>query len=109
MDKVPKIIVSIIIALGLFLAGWFAHAWKNREEVPRQVKKAISVLNENHKKALKALKDDYEEQLKKKNEIIADLQQIIERLLKLFETIPGSAASKVVDNLVTNREKLNNL
>ena len=109
MDKVPKIIVSIIIALGLFLSGWFAHAWKNREEVPRQVKKAISALSENHKKSLKALKDDYEEQLKEKNEIIADLQQIIERLLKLFETIPGSAASKVVNNLVTNREKLNNL
>lgn len=106
MDKVIKIILSILVALCAFLAGWFAHAWKNRKEVPKEVKKAISELNREHKKALKSIRDSYEEKLKKKEEIIKSLEQIIDRLLKLFETIPGNSSEKVISNLTTNKDKL---
>ena len=109
MNKVIKIIFSILAALALFLTGWVAHAWKNRGEVTKEVKKAIGDLNKEHKKALEALKDKYEEQLKKKDEIIENLQKIIDRLLILFKKIPGSNAAKVVNNLTTNRERLHKL
>ncbi len=106
MDKVIKIILSILLALLTFLAGWLAHAWKNRDKVAKEVKKAISDINEQHKKALKSLKDDYENKLKKKNEIISELKKIIERLIKLFESTEGPGVAKVMKNLNTNKEKL---
>lgn len=106
MDKVIKIILSILLALLSFLAGWLAHAWKNHNKVAKEVKKAISDLNEQHKKALKSLKDDYENKLKKKNEIISELIKIIERLIKLFESTEGPGVAKVMKTLNTNKEKL---
>ena len=109
MDKVIKIILSILLALLAFLAGWFAHAWKNRDKVAKEVKKANSDINEQHKKALKSLKDDYEKKLKKKNEIISELNKIIERLIKLLESTEGPGVAKVMKNLNTNREKLHRL
>ena len=109
MDKVIKIILSILLALLAFLAGWFAHAWKNRDKVAKEVKKEISDINEQHKKALKSLKDDYEKKLKKKNEIISELNKIIERLIKLLESTEGPGVAKVMKNLNTNREKLHRL
>lgn len=45
MDKVIKIILSIIGALLVFLVGWFFHAWENRGEVEKEVNKAIKELN----------------------------------------------------------------
>lgn len=106
MDKVIKIILSILAALCAFFVGWFAHAWKNRKEVSKEVKKAISELNREHKEALKSIRDSYEEKLKKKEEIIKNLEQIIDRLLKLFESIPGKSSERVISNLTTNKEKL---
>lgn len=109
MDKVIKIILSILWALLAFLAGWLAHAWKNRDKVTKEVKKAISDINEQHKKALKSLQADYEKKLKKKNEIISELKKIIERLITLFESIEGPGVDKVMKNLNTNKEKLHRL
>lgn len=106
MDKVIKIILSILAALCAFFVGWFAHAWKNRKEVSKEVKKTISELNREHKEALKSIRDSYEEKLKKKEEIIKNLEQIIDRLLKLFESIPGKSSERVISNLTTNKEKL---
>ena len=106
MDKVIKIILSILGALLFFLLGWFAHVWKNREMVAKEVKKAISDINGQHKKALESLKDDYEEKLKKKNEIVSELKIIIERLIKLFESVEGPGVAKVMKNLSINKEKL---
>lgn len=109
MNKVIKIILSILLALLAFLAGWFAHAWKNRNKVAKEVKKAIAAVNEQHKKALKALKDDYDEQLKKKDEIISDLINIIERLKKYIKAIEGPGVARLEKNLNENYEKLNKL
>lgn len=110
MDKVIKITFSILAALLMFLAGWLAHAWKNRNEVTKEVKKAIIDVNEQHKKALHSLKDDYEKRLKKKNEIISELKKIIDRLIKLFESIEeGPGVIKVINTLRTNQEKLRSL
>ena len=41
MSNVIKIILSLLAALAVFLAGWFSHAWKNRNQVKKEVKKAI--------------------------------------------------------------------
>lgn len=109
MDKVIKIILSILGALLFFLLGWFAHVWKNREMVAKEVKKAISDINGQHKKALESLKDDYEEKLKKKNEIVSELKIIIERLIKYIKTIEAPGVARLEKNLNENYEKLNKL
>lgn len=106
MDKVIKIILSILTALLIFLAGWLSKVWKDRNKVAKEVKKAISDINEQHKKAIKSVKDDYETKLKKKDEIISELKKIIERLIKLFESTEGPGVAKVMKDLNTNKEKL---
>ena len=112
MNNIIKIIFSIIGALVMFLLGWLANAWNNRGKVAKEVKEAITDLNEEHKKALKALKASYEEKLKKKNEIIADLKKIIERLIALFEPLQKDnvhGANRVMKVILKNKEKLNQL
>lgn len=109
MDKIIKIILSILAALLMFLAGWLAHAWKNRGKVTTEVKKAIVDLNKQHKKALEALKKDYDEKLKAKDKIIAELKNIIDRLIKLFESTEGPGVARVIRNLQINKEKLHKL
>lgn len=110
MDKVIKITLSILAALVMFLVGWFAHAWENRNKVSKEVKKAIIDINEQHKKALHSLKDDYEKKLKKKDEIISELKKIIDRLIKFFESIgEGPGVVKVINTLKANQEKLRSL
>jgi len=112
MSNVIKVILSLLAALTLFLAGWFAHAWKNRGQVSKEVEKAISDLNKQHKKALQAMKDEYEEKLKKKNEIIRRLTEIIDRLLQVLLPLQGTGAHGVdslISKLNLNREKLRNI
>ena len=109
MNNIIKIILSILAALTLFLAGWFSHAWKNRDQVSTEVKKAIEALNQEHKKALEAIKRDYKDKLEDKNDIINNLNLIINRLIKVFDTIEGAAAVRVVKNLKQNQEKLHRL
>lgn len=109
MDKIIKIILSILVALLMFLAGWFAHAWKNRGKVASEVKKAITDLNRQHKKALEALRKDYDKKIEEKNKIIDNLKAIIDRLIKLFESTEGPGVEKVIRNLQINREKLHRL
>ena len=59
MDKVIKIILNILAALIIFLLGVVVSVWKNRDKVSTEVKKAIADVNEQHKKALKALKENF--------------------------------------------------
>lgn len=109
MDKIFKIILSIGGALLMFLAGWSLHAWKNRDKVAKAVKKAITDLNKLHEEALEALKKDYDEKLKAKDKIITELKNIIDRLIKLFESAEGLGVETVIRNLKMNKEKLNGL
>lgn len=109
MGNVIKIIISILGALTMFLAGWFLHAWKNRKAIAKEVKKTIADVNKEHKKALEALKLDYEKKLKKKDEIIADLHSIIDCLLNVLLPLQSSNAfgvDKLINNLNKNKEKL---
>lgn len=109
MNKVVKIILSILLALTSFLAGWFVHAWKNRGHVEKEVKKAISDVNKLHKQAIMAIKDDYEKKLKKKDEIIKKLQGIIDRLLQVLQPLQGTGAygvDSLISKLNLNKEKL---
>ena len=50
------------------------------------------------------LKDEYDAKLRKKEEIISSLQSIIDRLIKLFESMEGNAAAKVMNNLTKTRK-----
>jgi hypothetical protein len=109
MDKIIKIILSILAILLMFLAGWFAHAWKNRGKVTTEVKEAITELNKQHKKVLEALKKDYDKKIEEKNKIIANLEAIIDRLIKFFESTEGPGVEKVIRNLQINKEKLHRL
>jgi hypothetical protein len=45
MSNILKIIFSLIGSLCIFLAGWFSHAWKNRGNTAKEVKKTIVDLN----------------------------------------------------------------
>jgi len=109
MDKIIKIILSIIGALLMFLAGWVSKAWTDRGHVRNEVKKAISDLNQEHKKALESLKSDYENRIKQKNEIIKKLNEIIDRLFNVLKPLQKdgySDVNRVVDNLNKNKRKL---
>ena len=81
MNKVIKIILSTFLALIIFLAGWFGHAMIKRNKTAKEVKKAIGDLNEQHKKDLNSLQDDYEKKLKKKDGIISELKKLLIGLL----------------------------
>lgn len=112
MSNLLKIILSLIWGLVLFLAGWFSHAWKNRGNVTKEVKKTIVDLNEERKKAEKAIRDSYEEKLKKKEEIIKSLYKIIERLIDLFEPLQKDkayGAERVLNNIKKNKDRLDKI
>ena len=112
MSNIVKIILSLLAALSIFLAGWLAHAWKNRYQIEKEVKKAISDINKQHKIALEEMKKEYEERLEKKDEIIRNLQGIIERLLRLLQPLQGTGAfgvDSLIANLNSNKEKLKNV
>lgn len=109
MDKVIKIILSILAALLLFLLGVVFGGREKREKVSKDVKKAISDVNKQHKKALAALRDECEEKLKKKNEIISDLKKTIECLKIHLESVEEPGVARLVKNLNDNQEMLNKL
>lgn len=109
MGKILNIIISLIGALFLFLAGWFAHAWKNRGNIAKEVKRTIVDLNKERKKAEKAIRKSYEVKLKQKEEIINSLYKIIERLIGLFEPLQKEnvfGANRVMNNIKKNKERL---
>ena len=112
MGKILNIIFSLIGALLLFLAGWFAHAWKNRGNIAKEVKKTIVDLNEERKKAEKAIRDSYEEKLRKKDEIIESLYKIIDRLMNIFEPLQKEkayGAERVLNNIKKNKKRLDKI
>lgn len=85
MNKVIKIILSTFLALIIFLAGWFGHAMiKSQQKQQKKSKKPLGDLNEQHKKDLNSLQDDYEKKLKKKDGIISELKKIIDRLTQFL-------------------------
>lgn len=81
MNQIAKICFSILTALAIFLAGWIGGNWNKKKAVSEAVKKAISETSKVQKKALERTKAEYEEKLRKKDELIAKLREIIERLL----------------------------
>ena len=112
MDKIIKIIYAILAALAAFLVGWFAHAWKNRKQITTEVKKTIADLNREHEKALEAMKESYIDKLKKKDEIIRNLQDIIDRLLGKLKPLQGTGAYGVdllISKLNSHKNQLKNL
>ena len=112
MNNIVKIILSLILALVIFLAGWFAHAWKNRGKVAKEAKEALLEVNKLHKQAIMAIKDDYEKKLKKKDEIINKLLGIIDRLLQVLQPLQGTGAygvDSLISKLNLNKEKLHSI
>ncbi|MDE5739519.1 MAG: hypothetical protein K2H92_04300 [Bacteroidaceae bacterium] len=81
MNQIAKICFTILAALAIFLAGWIAGNWNTRNAVSGAVKKAISETTKVQKKALEKTKAEYEDKLRKKDELVVKLKEIIERLL----------------------------
>lgn len=81
MAQIGKICLIILAALTIFLAGWIAGNWNKKKEITKAVKKAISDTQKVHGEVLKNIKADYEEKLRKKDDIIQRLMDIINRLL----------------------------
>ena len=70
---------------------------------------ALTLEIDAHGAEMKSLKDNYDEKLKKKDEIIADLKKIVDRLIKLFESTEGKGVERVIHNLRINQEKLRSI
>lgn len=112
MDKVIKIILQLLAALALFLCGWLAHSWKNRGQVKNEVEKAIKEMNEEHERALKALKREFNERINEKDEIIRRLKNIIDRLLRQIQPLQGTGAygvDSLICKLNSSKDELNKL
>lgn len=110
MSNVVKIILAILAVLTSFLAGWFASEYKNRKKVAEAVKKTIEEMNKAHAVALESLKDQYEEQLKKKDRIIHQLQDIIQRLLiELNPFSDNETVSELISKINATKVKLGQL
>ena len=114
MNQIAKICFQILAALAIFLAGWIAGNWKKKKAISDAVKKAISETSKVQKRALEKTGSEYEDKLRKKDELIAKLKDIIEQLLVQLRAkdITGfSAAStkggaKLADTLNAQLNKL---
>ena len=73
MDKVIKIILQIMAALVIFILGWFGGTFFMRRNTKKECNEAIEHLQEEHRKALKAQKQNYDTKLDEKNKIIKRL------------------------------------
>lgn len=110
MSNVVKIILAILAALTAFLAGWFTSEYKNRKKVAEAVKNTIEEMNKAHAVALESLKDQYEEQLKKKDRITSQLRDIIQRLLiELNPFSDNEAVSELISKINASTEQLGQL
>lgn len=115
MQALAKICARILLALGAFLAGWIAGNWNKKKAVTTAVKKAIVDVQATQEKALKALREEYDEKLRKKDEIIRSLKEIIGRLLRVLQEkdISGKSVSqsalgmKLTQTLHEQQKKLN--
>lgn len=93
MNQIAKICFQILAALAVFLAGWIAGNWNKKEAISEAVKKAISETSKVQKMALEKTKAEYEDKLRKKDELIARLKEIIERLLAQLQAKDSSGFS----------------
>lgn len=89
MSDVIKVILRILIALLVFLAGWIGGSFLTRKKTKSKCNEAIKNLQEEHKEALKAKKQKGEELQKKKDEIIERLECIIDKLLSMLSSDDG--------------------
>lgn len=101
MDKVIKVIIQILAALLIFIIGWFGGSLFTRRKTKKECNEAIKDLQEEHKKALKAQKQNYETKIDEKNKIIIRLKDIIERLLSLLASDNGQG--KFIEESVAGR------
>ena len=116
MNNILKVILSLLLALLMFLAGWFCKAWKD-SKIKKDVQKAVEAINKEHKEALKIMKDKYNKKIKEKDDIIIRqkniikrLNDIIDELLEKLKPINNSySVNKLVNNLTLNKERLNKL
>jgi len=97
-----QIVIKVIIGLISFLGGWLLGNRNKKKAVRDAVKRTIEELNREHKKALETVKKEYEEKLRKKDEIIEELKRILGRLL--IELSPY-ASDTSVESLI---KKINN-
>lgn len=109
MSSVIKVILSILAALIIFLAGVIFGSKNKEKRVRIEVKKAINDLNKEYKKALRAIKGDYEDKLREKEEIISRLSQFIDKLLFLLGSIEGVNTAYIIENLNKNKDKLSKI
>lgn len=93
MNQIAKICAQILVALAVFLAGWIAGNWNKKKAISEAVKKAISETNKVQKQALERTKAEYEDKLRKKDELIVKLKEIIERLLAQLQAKDSSGFS----------------
>ncbi len=117
MGQIAKICIQILVALTLFLTGWIAGNWNKKKAITDATKKAICDVQKTQKEALMRVKGEYEDKLRKKDEIINRLKDIIERLLRELnkKDASGYAASltppglKLTRTLKDQLNKLNTL
>ena len=98
MNQIAKICFQILAALTVFLAGWIAGNWNKKKAISDAVKIAISETSKVQKKALEKTKAEYEDKLRKKDELIAKLKEIIERLLLQLKASDSSGFSAISTN-----------
>ena len=117
MNQIAKICIQILAALAVFLAGWIAGNWNKKKAVSDAVKKAISETTKVQKKALEKTRAEYEDKLRKKDELIAKLKEIIERLLGQlnakdangFSAVSTKGGMKLADVLNVQLNKLKSI
>lgn len=114
MNQIAKICFQILAALAVFLAGWIAGNWNKKKAISNAVKKAITETSKVQKMALEKKKAEYEDKLRKKDELIAKLKEIIERLLAQlhakdsagFSAVSTKGGMKLADVLNAQLNKL---
>lgn len=104
-----QIVIKVIIGLISFLGGWLLGNRNKKKAVRDAVKRTIEELNREHKKALEMFKKEYEEELRKKDEIIIeDLNRILGRLsIELSPYASDSSVESLIKKINNSMDSLN--
>lgn len=95
MNQIAKICLQILAALTIFLLGWIGGNWNKKKAISKAVKKAMSETRKVQKMASEKTKAKYEDKLRRKDELIAKLKEIIERLLSLLRASDSNGFSAI--------------